>query len=332
MRLIEFRSGDVRMNFSKMRLELNEFIPYMGLATGHTQTLLGHILPSEYIDFKCEVHILTLEDGDELFLEYFDAKSNYTISLYHGLAGDAQSDYIRRSAILAKKFGWNIILVNHRGVKNTKAVKTYHSGRGEDASAVIKWAKHKFAGSKHIALGFSMSGSVLLNLVTERYGDEQPDYAIVVHAPLDLAKSAELLTVGLSKLYDMRFYVLLKKIINERENGNLKLPFMARTSDIDEWYSSKVNGFVDAADYYEQCSALKYTDKILTKTFVLSAEDDPFIDAKDYFSAKWNSNVNLVMQKYGGHMGYYAKNKDPKYGRRWLDHYLESVFKKIQSF
>lgn len=302
----------------------------MPILTGHTQTVLGHIVPSESVELIFEEKVLSLDDGDQLLLKYIDNNSSYTISIYHGLAGSSQADYIRRSASLASLLGWNIILVDHRGVDNkTISQQTYHSGRGADAEAVIKWAKSRFRNSKQIALGFSMSGSILLNLVTYRYGIEQPDYVVVVNAPLDLARSAHLLTLGFSKMYDWRFYLTLKKMIQNKEK--ISLPILARTMDIDELYTSRTNGFKDAADYYEKCSTVKYVDRINTKTFILAAHDDPFIDIKDYLSASWNTNTHLTFNKYGGHMGYFANKKDPQYGHRWLDHYLGSVFEKIQT-
>lgn len=318
------------LEFSKIDLKLNPFIPFVPLSTGHTQTVLGHIVPSENADFTLTEVILELADGDELLLEYCDNKSDHTISIYHGLGGDSRADYIQRSAVLAGQLGWNVILVNHRGANNkARAVRTYHSGRGEDADAVLRWARKKFGNSRQIALGFSMSGSILLNLVTRRHGEIQPDFAIVVNSPLDLARSSHLLTRGFSKIYDYRFYFILKNLIQQK--NKVEMPIVGRTMDIDELYTSKANGFKDAADYYTKCSTLNYVDKIETPTFVLAAHDDPFIDIADYLKAAWNKNVHLTFKKHGGHMGYFAKKKDPRYGHRWLDHYLESVFKKISA-
>lgn len=311
-------------------MKLKPFAPVVPLLSGHTQTVLGHVLPSAEFKTKFTEYILKLEDNDELLLEYFDNKSKYTISIYHGLAGDSQADYVRRSANLANKLGWNIILVNHRGANDkAKSKKSYHSGRGEDAGAVIKWARGQFPESQQIALGFSMSGSILLNLLSYRYGSDQPDKAIVVNAPLDLANAAQLLSKGLSKIYDYRFYLILKKLIESRDD--IRLPRLARTTDIDRLYTSKANGFKDAADYYEKCSALNYVDRIKTDTFILTAYDDPFVDIKDYLKAKWNAHVHMTMLKHGGHMGYISKKRDPEYGHRWLDHYLGAVFEKIQT-
>lgn len=318
------------MEFTKIDLKLNPFEPLLPLLTGHTQTVLGYIITAKHAEAQYTEQILQLDDGDELLLEYLDNKSDKTVSIYHGFTGSSQADYIRRSANLAQDLGWNIVLVNHRGVNSkAKAKKTYHSGRGEDIEAVLKWARVKFRGSKQIALGFSMSGCILLNLLTYRSGEEQPDYAIIVNTPLDLASCVKLLSVGLSKIYDYRFYLTVKKLIKRSEE--ISLPFLARTSDIDRLYTSKANGFSSAEEYYEKCSTLNYLNQIETKTFVLASHDDPFIDVKDYLKASWNQNTHLTFKKHGGHMGYFANKKDPKHGHRWLYHYLESVFKKIQS-
>ncbi len=310
-------------------LKLTKFEPLIPFWTGHSQTILGHIVPSEPLQKKFESEILKLHDGDELLLEWTTGEKPFTLSLYHGLAGDAQADYIRRSANIAIELGWNVVLVNHRGAtEKAKSKKSYHSGRGEDAEAVIEWSRKHFPNTKQVALGFSMSGSILLNLLSHRYGTKQPDFAVVVNAPLNLGRSSELLTKGFSKIYDFRFYQLLKKIIVKKDN--MKFPLLGRTLDIDEAYTSKANGFKDREDYYLQCSTRDYVQRIETPLFVLTSEDDPFVDIADYRKAQWPKAVNLTVNKHGGHMGYFSKKSDPKYGRRWLDVYLRSVFEKIQ--
>lgn len=311
-------------------LELPTFEPYLSFATGHTQTLLGHIVPSPEISFAVSRELLTLPDGDQLLLEYADRKSSHTLSLFHGLAGDTGSDYIRRSALVAYNLGWNVLMVNHRGVKNTFSKKTYHSGRGEDIAAVLGWARLFFSGTVQVAAGFSMSGSILLNLLTGRAGQEKPDFAVIVNAPLNLETSARLLTKGFSKIYDIRFYLRLKKMIEAR-GGDYHIPPLGSTMDIDELYTAPVNGFRNAADYYEQCSTYRYVNLIKTPTFVLSAYDDPFIDVQDYLKSDWSDSVHLLLQPAGGHIGYFSKKKDPMHGHRWLNHYMESVLKRVKA-
>ena len=92
------------MKFSDINLNLNVFVPMVPVLTGHTQTILGHIVPSKTQNLKFTEHILKLADGDELFLEWLDNKSDYTLSIYHGLAGDSSADYVRRSADLGNSW------------------------------------------------------------------------------------------------------------------------------------------------------------------------------------------------------------------------------------
>ncbi len=309
-------------------MQLLPFRPLIPGWTGHTQTLLGHLLPSAPLAANFDSAVLTLADGDQLLLEYKKGTKDIAISIYHGLGGDAQSDYVRRSANIALSLGWNVILVNHRCVsEKAKAKKSYHSGRGDDAEAVVAWARNKFLGSKQIALGFSMSGSILLNLLTGRYGKLTPDVAIVVNAPLDLNRSADLLSQGFSKIYDLRFFLMLKKLIER--NTQLKLPVFGGTRDIDDLYTANANGFANRQDYYKQCSTLDYLENISTPTFVLAAEDDPFVDFSNYQIARWPSHIHLTYLKYGGHMGYISRYKIENHGRRWLDYYLYNVFNSL---
>lgn len=318
------------ISLDQVQLELKAFVPVLPIWTGHSQTILGHIIPSEPVHGETQKHILKLSDGDEILLESIDKKSNFTLSIYHGLGGHGQSDYMRRTANLALALGWNIILVNHRlAHADAKAQQSYHSGRGEDAEAVLMWSRKRFPASVQVAVGFSMSGSILLNLLSRRYGHHQPDFAICVNAPLKLDQSGLLLTEGFSKIYDFRFYLLLKKLIQSQHN--VELPIWGRTIDIDRLYTAQKNGFKDSQDYYQRCSAWPYVEKITTPTFILTSKDDPFVDFENYESAHWPKNVHRTWTQYGGHMGYISRNANSQFGIRWLDYYLSTVLQKIQN-
>lgn len=318
------------MKLSEIKLVLKDFNPYWSVFTGHTQTLLSHIVPSVTPPRAWSQHIIKLSDGDEMLVEYIDRKSKVTVSVYHGLSGNSGSDYMRRTAEVGLAHGWNVILVNHRGAHpKAYAKQSYHSGRGEDASAVIEWARGRFADSKQVAVGYSLSGSILLNLLSGRRGDCLPDFGIIVNAPLKLEQASRRLREGLSRIYDFRFYFKLRRMIKAR--SGVVLPLFGTVHKFDDAYTAVMNGYKNASDYYTQCSVFDYVEQIKTKTFILSSFDDPFIDVQSYLSAKWNENANVTLLKYGGHMGYYSRDKDSKYGRRWLDHYLESVFNQIKT-
>ena len=320
----------VAVKLADLELNLKQFNPVWPVLTGHTQTLLAHFLPSKTARRNWSNEIIKLPDGDELFIQFIDQKSTISLSLFHGLSGDSQSDYMCRTAEIGFSNGWNVILVNLRGAHPmARAEKTYHSGRGEDASEVIKWGRSKFENSKQVVVGFSVSGSILLNLLTGRMGDCLPDFAVVVNTPLRLEEAARRLSRGFLKIYDFRFYFKLRRTVKSKRN--ISLPCFGTLYSFDNLYTSVSNGYKNAIDYYENCSVFNYVGQTKIRTFVLSSMDDPMVNSQDYISAKWNENTHVTLLKYGGHMGYYSRDKDSKYGRRWLDHYLESVFNQIKT-
>lgn len=326
------------MVISKIQLNLADLQPIFKFETGHSQTLLAHFLPTPIFVEEFEIQYLKFSDGDQCGLKIYENKSknkkNIVISLYHGLAGDHKSDYIQRTARVAFDLGWTVVMVDHRGagVAEGLAKLPYHSGRGADISDVLLYLKNRFPNHVQIANGFSMSGSILLNLICGRYGQIKPDYAVVVNAPIDLKDAAESLTKGLSKLYDFRFYQKLKSDI--KKNYNTVLPITGSTHNIDDLFTSKKSGFTDKNDYYEKCSTYKYIENIQTPTFVLTAMDDPFVSFDKYKKLNWPDCVHVTYSKYGGHMGYYSKIELNHYGvdfkKRWMDQYLDSVFRKIE--
>lgn len=325
------------VNLAQVKLDLRPFVPILKIETAHSQTILGHVIKSKEFKEQGRQMFLTLPDGDQMSLKVFEnnsaGKKNAVVTVFHGLAGDHTSDYVQRTAQLAFDLGYSVVTVDHRGagLAEGMAKKPYHSGRGDDASEVSLKLREIFPNDKQIFIGFSLSGSVVLNLVTQRYGQHLPDYAVVVNAPINLQKASDHLINGFSRLYDLRFYFMLRKLIRKTE-PHIGLPIVSNTRLIDDLFTSIKSGFVDSADYYTQCSTYKYLDRIAVPTFVLTSKDDPFIAFDDYTAASWNDLTHRTFIDHGGHMGYISKHKSGPFGRRWLDDYLYKVLLAIDSY
>jgi len=91
----------VKIPLSDKKLHLLELQPVIPVFTGHTQTVIGHIVPSVTEKRSYSEHLLKLPDGDELYLLYSDQRGPVTVTLGHGLGGSSDADYIRRTAALA---------------------------------------------------------------------------------------------------------------------------------------------------------------------------------------------------------------------------------------
>ncbi|HNX94226.1 MAG TPA: alpha/beta hydrolase [Holophaga sp.] len=298
----------------------------------HVQTLSGHFIPSPAAVPPWERVDLKLSDGDALRIRKVEGKSRVVVHLFHGLGGDADSDYMRRCAALFWSMGHSVMAINHRGAGEGKGLATrpYHMGSTRDMAAMIQLGREAFPNRTHVAIGFSLSANVLLLLLGRDHDKDLalPDRAIAVNPPVDLAKASERMGRGLNRLYDIRFVHMLRRQILERwEMGLLKEPVVfprfLTLHAFDEIYTAPQGGFSSREDYYRQCSSSPYVNQIQVPTVILSSKDDPFATVLDLDGVPLSSRVHLHAEEYGGHMGYISRGVP---GRRWMDYAISHYF------
>lgn len=298
----------------KPELQLDPCRPPVWARGGHAQTLLGHLLPSPRFEDLGQATRIPLPDGDLLTARFHKGSRPGVVCIFHGLGGTIDADYMTRSTrVVLERQGYSVLRVNHRGCGEGRglAKKPYHSGRAEDLSQAITYARNLCPGEPVFALGFSLSGAALLLLLTGRRGTEKPDAALAVNAPIQLEKSALLLKRGLNRVYDLRFV----KLCNSTVPSPPPVRPWATLHDFDRAYTAPQGGFQSREDYYSSCSSGPHLQAIQTPTVILTAADDPFIDVKDYQDARLSPTTHLHIERVGGHMGYLSQEKG-----RWLDY------------
>ncbi|MBI4913084.1 MAG: alpha/beta fold hydrolase [Acidobacteria bacterium] len=292
---------------------------------GHVQTLAAHLLKSPPALIPWERLTLGLADGDALRIRLARGSSHRVVYLFHGLGGDADRDYMARAATAFHRAGDSVVAVNHRGAGEGRgaALRPYHSGAVGDLAAVFEMGRGHFPDHRHLAIGYSLSGNILLLLLGQdgEGGLAKPDAAIAVNPPADLEACSLRLARGLCRLYDLRFVRLLRAELKARaEAGQLpfpvRLPRGSTLRDFDEAYTARAAGFRDRADYYERCSCGPHLAGIRVPTVVLSAEDDPIAPASELRAFPMSSAVRLHAEPRGGHCGYLDRDAP---GRRWLE-------------
>jgi predicted alpha/beta-fold hydrolase len=316
-----------KLTETREKLKLSPCVPGLLTRGGHTQTILGHLLPSSFQtkpDEGTRIEI-SVSDGDRLVARHI---SGTVLYLFHGLGSSISAGYMRRIAALGKKLGFDIYLVNHRGCGEGRGLagKPYHSGRADDLGAAIALGREKHPGKHHIAIGFSLSANALLLLVSGKHGKDLPDAAIAVNAPIDLERASLLLRKGMSKIYDYRFAIECRMDIENRKKLGLlgadkyEFPLWMNLRDFDRIYTGPASGYQTRENYYASCSAAPVLQHTQIPTVLLSAKDDPFIDYQDYVGAKLSSNIIFHLEEFGGHLGYLTQNPTPLGTRRWLDY------------
>jgi len=264
--------------------------------------------------------------GDQLVGLLSPGRSDTLVHLFHGLGGDTSSAYVLRTVALARAAGHGVFAVNHRGCGHGRGLAggSYHSGSADDLGAAIAYGRELCPDHRHLAIGFSLSGNALL-LLLSRGGPGAPDMAIAVNPPINLARSSELISSGLNRIYDLHFVHGARRSIRQRERDGLiseryEIPRLARLGEVDDLYTAPAGGFESGADYYARCSTATRLDRIERPTVILTAADDPFIDVRDFAAA--SANVHLHVERSGGHMGYLGQRL-PQGTRRWLDYALD---------
>lgn len=306
--------------------------PPLWAPNGHAQTIVGFLLPSPALPPNPERVEIPLPDGDTLVGLLYPGTKPVVIAAFHGLSGCSDSRYMRRTAHLAQRLGYSCLLMNHRGCGpgKGKATKPYHSGRAEDLSAALTFLKSRLPGHKRIAVGFSLSGNALLLLLSGERGSEMPEAGISVNAPIRLDRCAEDLRRGMNRLYDKHFVRLCRRSIDERRQAGLigdDYPMPPRISlmEFDDYYTAPAGGFRDRHDYYATCSAAPRLAWIERPTVMITSEDDPFVDYRDYTEASVPPHVKLHLEKFGGHMGYLSRGTN----LHWLDLALEHYIREL---
>ena len=89
--------------------------------------------------------------------------------------------------------------------------------------------------------------------------------------------------------------------------------------DFDDAITARFCGFRDAADYYEQSSALQLAGAIRRPTLILTAQDDPFVPFASFKKpeVRENPSITLIAPRHGGHCAFISSEGGE--GRFWAE-------------
>ena len=309
--------------------------PPLWALDGHSQTLFAHLTGPKITFYDESKKLIPCLDGeDKLLIKFHNRNPKKWILLAHGLAGNSESQYIKRLTQLALKENISVLKFNHRNCGDSLgyATNTYHAGRGEDIFTAADWIRNSFPGSETIVVGYSLSGNTVLDMLDRFENKIEIKKTIAVNAPIDLTETALQIGKRENMVYNQYFVQLLRtfnlSLSKKIKTGigqfirETKVPLFSTLTDYDQLFVAPLSGYKDAWDYYEQCSTVGRLHKIKSPVTLLMAKDDPIIPSRVYEKIKFNSNFHFRLEKTGGHLGYLSKNKTQLNDNRWMDWYL----------
>lgn len=303
------------------------FEPFPFLGNSHLQTILSSILGCWSIEPPSQQKLIPLNDGDHLSLEITTPKNwqptDKTVVLFHGLCGSHRSPYLVRIAKRLRNLNVRAVRVNMRGCGSGKghAKQFYHSGRSEDALAVIHALKKEHPNSPIHLIGYSLGANLVLKLAGELEinGSHLLSQVVAVSPPADLYAAVKMFDHPANSIYERHFFRALRLHVRQllKEKCPL-LPKKLKVIEFDEMMTAPHCGFTSAIDYYTKCSSAPLVPKIRIPCKILFAEDDPFIPHSCLDHLEIPSNVQIYKTNKGGHLGYLGT---PFGGQkiRWLD-------------
>jgi predicted alpha/beta-fold hydrolase len=304
------------MSVALARFEVPPFVPARGLASPHAQTVFANFARPSRLPPVVRERWDT-PDGDVLDVLRLTAPPDAPHALLlHGLESRADSGYMATTLRTLGDAGFGVCALAFRscGFAPNKQPRTYHAGETDDALFALARMRARVRGPL-VAVGFSLGGSVLLNLLA-RTGDAAPIVAgATVSAPLDLAPCVDRLDRGRGwvRLYRERFLLRLKRKAREKGRrfpGLLDLDAVAKARTIrrfDTLVTAPLHGFESADHYYAEASAGPHLGRIARPVLMLHADDDPLVPGAT-LPPSFGDHAPLVSVRtqHGGHVAFVA--------------------------
>ena len=313
------------------------FKPHSSFKGGHAQTLAAYAWPRRYRlnrPPRDEERLFEIEPGVKVIAQcrwHSERHQHATVVIWHGMEGSINSIYMIAAADKAFRAGFNVVRVNYRNCGGGEHLTPtlYHGGLSGDLRVVIDQLIENDGLERLFLLGFSLGGNMVLKLAGE-YGENPPPNVVAICAvspSVDLQASTEAILSRGNWIYHRRFVSSLKKRIRLKQKlfpdlyDLSRLPTIRTIREFDEEFTSRANGFKNAADYYNRASSIRVAANIRIPTLIIHALDDPFIPFDPLRQNVYSENpyILLIATDRGGHVAFISSKQSGDEDRFWAE-------------
>ena len=255
------------------------------------------------------------QDSEKTFCS--DGREKLLI-LFHGWEGSEKSAYMVTAGRFFFRKGYSVFRLNMRDHGNT-----HHLNKGlfygtliEEVFSAVKEIAGSIGKGKDIFIaGFSIGGNFSLR-IAELAGKDQVlknsiKKVFAVNPPLNPRTA----TSNIDKYFIIKKYFLWKwkksllkkeRIFPSLYNFSM-LPQYDSCINLTDILIKKYSEFSSLDDYFSRYTLKEdFFKKIKVPVFVITSEDDPIIDSRDFEEIKKADNpfIELQIEKHGGHCAY----------------------------
>jgi len=305
-------------NSDNGRIIGSDFRPAWWLANRHAQTIYPSLPWSVPRRIALRSEALELPDGDTTVVDWLveapdSAEDLPLLVILHGLESSAEASYAQLLLGETRDHGWNACVLHFRdcGDYRNRLPRRYHAGETNDIRYFLEKLITDGQCGPICAAGYSLGGSVLLKYLGENGAYTPVQAAAAVSVPLDLAKSADSLNCGFSKVYQRLLLKRMKESIARKFDQHTaafdwhRAMSATNFADFDDAVTAPLHGFEGKDDYYGSCSSVSFLDRIDRPTLIVNALDDPFMSPDIIPSeSRLSSSVTIELSERGGHVGF----------------------------
>lgn len=249
-----------------------------------------------------------------------------TLILVHGMAGSADSAYMRRTANVALVAGWRVLRMNLRNCGGTEALAStfYNAGQSDDVGCVLRWLDSVAGSRPYVTAGFSLGGNVVLRHAAVPGDSPSPDAVVAVNPPVDLDRCATAIEAPPNRAYQWHYVRRLRNQLKQIAlHRPLPVPLRSRREigsvrRFDALYTAPDAGFPSAEAYYSHASADPVLSRLERPGAILSARNDPFVPWEMFEGRPWEGRLQVTLASSGGHCGFWQAGKPRFWAADWI--------------
>lgn len=240
--------------------------------------------------------------------------------LVPGLDGSSESPYMLGIAEKAFEAGFNVLRLNQRNCGGTEHLTPtlQNAGLSSDYRSVLEELITRDALQEVFFTGYSVGGNLVLKMAGELGPDAPWELRGVcaVSPCVDLASCSNGSGLARNFLYEWYFLRGLRNTLEKKAKLFPELyhvEAMPRVPTLREWHqavTAPAGGYRNAAEYYQEASALRVAGQIRVPTLIVAAQDDPFIPFESFHhpAIVGNRSITLIGPEHGGHCAFISRN------------------------
>ena len=310
----------------QQQLGFHPFIVPRSFQNPYFQTFSPFLLPY----FKCGLlrvtkKFITIPDGTRLIADCVfqeNYKHHSTIVVLDGIIGSSNSRFSLGMGNKAFYFGFNVILLNHRGQGDSMSLTSSLFDSGLEGDLGYALGEINEWGFKNIYLvGLSHGGYLALREmgIQGKTAKKTINGLVVISPPIDPNEYLE--NINKRSLFSKLFIREANKLIEKRAQldppGSWELSKLKSIKTIRQWDEivlHTLGNFTTLEEYLAEANVLPLIPNIAIPTLAIHSYDDLLVSARQFEKQEIQNNPYIItmLTKYGGHGGFITLRKNNK--------------------